>query len=251
MCLIVTMKDKDILIYVLCYDDASNALAEKLIESQPDCFKILRLGPSKYYESQVFKYLDENMEEWVGKEYVGTISYKFTQKTNTTITDLLNKIQAIKLYKPDVIALWGAVMMHSKTRIPMSFIESIGFQHGTFCILALMKLLGSNGYTEQQVMDKSIRPFFGNFWIATPEWMLKYIVFVNGCMNNIAKSPSLASIMNERSYYGGTLSKEYLKLMSGQEHYTLHPFVFERLPCFYFHLEKAKIAPVVRQLILI
>ncbi|RYE20050.1 MAG: hypothetical protein EOP45_11660 [Sphingobacteriaceae bacterium] len=49
-------------------------------------------------------------------------------------------------------------------------------------------------------------------------------------------------IMQSNSRYRGLMSKDQLISLTGNDYYTLHPFIMERLPCIYFYMRNCKIA---------
>lgn len=77
--------------------------------------------------------------------------------------------------------------------------------------------------------------------MAKPEWLCKYAEWAQSVMESIDARPDLDSRMFEDSKYCGRMSKDQLERVCGKQHYTFHPFMFERLPCIFFYINGVSI----------
>ena len=230
----------DVLVYIVCHDDASFEEATRLKETMYPFGVPLRFpNPSKLFENQVFVYMNENRDEWQDKAYVGVCPYSWLKKTSLKI-NLLEMITKDK-GRTDVFSMLSLLFIKRKFNTQMSFVEAVTHQHGPFMLSALLQILRAyGGYSDYQILDKSIEGFFLNHWVAKTSWMKRYVDFFAFALA-MAERPHMAAFLNEQSWYTGELLKkpDVLLYMSGKPYYTMHAFLFERLPAFFFHLEGA------------
>lgn len=236
----------NILVYVSCHDRETHEEAKALVDSSKykDCFKIVKFesqSKDQYlFENQIFNIMYEEKSSWKAKDFVGVITYKFTQKTQLSLDQL---IESIVQFGPqtDIISYFNIRFINMAAQLEVPFVEACCHQHGPYLHTIIARVLEAHGYNEDMYMDNSMKGFFCNFWVTTPKWMKQYIKFFQKSKQIIETSPILNKYIHNNSYYTGNLSKERLKALTGKEYYTLHAFVFERLPCFYFHVEKARL----------
>lgn len=228
----------DILVYVVCHSDASEAIAKE-ITNGVDFARIVRVGESVYFENQVFDYLHDHENEWKGKDFVGVVSYNFTNKTKKSLKDIYIEVEKNK--ENDVISLFNLLFFNNATRRQIAYYNTGSMQHTIHTYLVLRELFVRNGFQEQDVIDDKIKIWFCNFWLAKPEWMKRFISFYRRCIVLLENDATLKEYIFKDSYYVGSCTKETLVRITGKEHYTLHPFVFERLSGYFFSLSGAKI----------
>lgn len=227
-------------IYVICHDDDS----EKTAKRYKNCIPIRISNENKLFESQIFEILDtpEKRIEWEDCDWVGIItysihkrlSYDFINNHLPTILDQCNN-------KADIITLFNLHFMKPRVERPVPFFESVSFQMGSSCFLAIYLMLKNQGYTDEQIMDEKITGFFSNWWISKPQWMSKYISFFKKCKEFSENNPIVKKCLTADGYYAGNVPKDCLTKIFGRPIYEMTPFLFERLPCFFFGMEKAKI----------
>lgn len=243
-------------IYVACHNDKSEEIANKCAkEHSSDVMKYIVVrftDPSPYFESQMFIHLEKIRDEWKDEDYVGLVTYSFFEKMSGKI-DMVKEINTFRESDKDVLSLYNFKFVKMSTKQMVSFVETIGFQHGTFAWMIMYNILKTIGrYTDEQLFDKNIQSFMSNWWLAKPDWMMKYIMFCKKCMRFVESNKQVKEFMCEPSYYTGALqnvptkerdvlNEERLKGIFNRPYYTLQPFIFERLPCFFFHIEGAKI----------
>lgn len=235
----------DVIIYVVCHDDASKAQADDLVATHYPYGKVVRIPQTPYFESAIFDHMIKNTHEWIEKKWVGIITYNFNKKLKGP-TDILEAIRENE--SADIIPFFNLTFVRQKTNTVFNAIDAVGLQHGSYLILIIYKLLMRQGYREDQIIDKRTPSFFCNFWVAKNIWMQRYLRFFATCKKIIETDPLLSSYINEEAIYdNGNLTKERLMQICGKPYYTFHPFVFERLPCHFFHMNGAKFGKGGRQ----
>jgi hypothetical protein len=95
------------------------------------------------------------------------------------------------------------------------------------------------GFEQSEVERKDIPGFITNAWIASRDMFKKYTDFVCDAMYLMESVPDLrACLQNDAMYMTNDMTpkrKVLVKTAFGTENcYHLHPFVLERLPCFFF-----------------
>jgi hypothetical protein len=64
----------NIIIYIMCHDDASCSIAQHASTTYPTITKIALLPHTVFFETAIYReYLFYNFAEWKNKEYVGAI----------------------------------------------------------------------------------------------------------------------------------------------------------------------------------
>jgi hypothetical protein len=239
------MESISISLYIICHDDDSERAATALMQSHYPYARIVRIeAENKYFENQIFTYLRNNSDEWAHTDYCGIITYSILQKIGKPV----DIHEAIKTNPGgDIYTLYNLQFVKKKLNLPISFLEGVTIQHGPFFFQTLMTILKRHGFREADIMDKNVPGFFCNYWIAKSAWMMRYIQFFLNTKRMIEHDATLNTYIHEHSWYTGNLSKERLIQISGRPYYTMHPFLFERLPCFYFHLNRANIIPIGAQ----
>jgi glycosyltransferase involved in cell wall biosynthesis len=212
----------DILIYVIYFDDNTYRMVEKY--KNYNYIKLINNAPTKYFESSIFKYMLINKQEWVDKDYVGIVAYSPERKIGKKIEEIYDiLIKMIAKNNCDLITFFDAQIsldksFHGKLKEIYDYTLSI---LGLTCPI-----------------DYSLIPlFYSNYWMTTPDWMLKYIDFV---LNYIAQLENkndlfLQELVNsDAGYHAGQLTSDQLLKMTEFPYYTNHSFVVERLPCIFF-----------------
>jgi hypothetical protein len=220
-----------VLVYVMYHDDESLKIAEGLKEKY-EWTKLQKLGRSKYFENQIFLIMDEHYEEWKNKKYVGQISYKIVNKQLNAKFDISNIIKESNT--ADVVAFFK--------RSKLDLLTQAALYHKHFEQI-WVNLLTKLGYTTSEIYQKY--PIFPcNCWMAKPDWMKKYIAFVKQAMYLLDNDTELKALCSQNSNYLGSLPAETLIDIFGKPYYTYEPFIMERLPCFFFSIQGAKIYDV-------
>ena len=218
--------------YVLCYDDASEEAASRGF-ARYDWATVTRLpddpGLQRYMEGAAYlKTLHDNRAEWQDADLVGVLSYKAPSKIDV---DVLRKV-CEDTRGADVVALLPSIenMLAQAARGHPRFME------------VWVPLLLSLGYEASDAVSNEIPAFYCNYWLATPTWMTKFLAFYGTVRHALDTLPGIQDALWSDAGYANT--PERCMHVYGQPYIPHHPFVCERLACFYFWKEKATVALV-------
>ena len=252
-------KGQLLLLYIVCHDDKSQATANDLVKNIYPYAKVVRVpNNSPYFESEVFLELakPDYKNDWNSGhyKYVGVITYSFVKKMgNIKILEELQKLieKEGEGSHNDIDVASILNLDFGKTRVnrPVSFVESISMQHGPFLWLAISRVLKTlvpscRRLSEKELLNKNIKGFFSNWFVAKPTWMDRYVKFYANARKLCETNAEIAECVREDSYYIGqnTMTNEQLVHIFGRPQYGLEPFLFERLPPLFFGFEGAKVA---------
>ena len=188
------------------------------------------MGVSKYFESGFFNTLFQAKTAWIDHEYVGLVSYRIIIKQNLRTFPLEKIIKSGE--NADVITFYKVE--------PFDMLSQSISCHPKFEKLwsaLLLKL----GFTKKQALSRRIPLFQSNCWMAKPSWMLRYIDLAMRAMKIMETDPVIHQLVYSNSHYEGKMSRVELMKMHGKPFYTYHPFIMERLPCFFFWVHGAKV----------
>lgn len=217
------------IIYVIYYDDLSKIEAER-VYGKCSWARLVFNQTTKYLESGFIVDILPTLEhEWGDKDYVGTISWKAHTKTNISIEHL-----DIAL-KNDIDLIY---LMYNDSNFEGMFNE-IDIYHPFFT--RIWKLIFNN-YPDP--FPKNIVPFYCNYWIAKPHIMKKYIDFANYIRNKIENDPEINSLIQKNAMW--TQPPHIYKMITGKKFYMYHPFIMERLACFFAYIKNLKISHIKR-----
>jgi len=225
-------------IYIICHNDETEHAARQIPFGTP----IRISGSNKLFESQVFELIDKRQEEWINAPWVGIVTHSFKRKIgDIDIPGLLGKYEGTDI---DVVSLFNLDFVKPRVNRPVPFFESVAFQMGASCWTAIITMLRILSYRDEEIMNPKIQGFFSNYWIARPIWMRRYIDFFKKCKKITDTHPTVKECMKADGYYGGQNPASPAKLTEifGRPIYEMTPFLFERLPCFFFGMEGAKLA---------
>lgn len=230
-------------LYIVCHDFKSEDVALQLKkdwnENNGLDISIIKPHNTQYLESDIYIILDDCKHEWVNFDYIGIVSYSILLKLESFMKQKVNFnwqqiLKEIEKHKFDIIGLFG--LQYVKNNYPISMLEGACFQHGLNFHRSWYILLNNIGYNDDQIYDKNVLPFLCNWWISKPNLMLDYIQFYKTCRDKIEKNSLLKDLIESNSFYtSGNLSANDIQYIFKKPFYTLTPFIFERLPCFYFH----------------
>lgn len=220
--------ENDILIYILYHNQESYVMASRFLKFK--WAKLRKIYSTKYFESIVFLYLDKNRDEWINKKFVGFLTYNSYKKT------ILFDIE----YLVNEYSNYDVISFNNYYTSPLLIqAESV---HPSFINIWEQLLLLLN-YDLNDILSLKIPLFFNNYWMAKPKWLSKYIEFYINILYIMENNNNIKYLLYKNSNYTGKLL-EYptvLIKMCGRPYYTFHPFIIERLPCFFFWVNKAKI----------
>jgi hypothetical protein len=189
--------------------------------------RIIQMPTTIYMENWMyFEYLDAHRDTWQSYDYVGTLSWKAPKKM---IVPDMTKLQVIATdTNPDVIAL----LSYPKK----SLLEQASEANFECVWIEWLKQLG---YDETASKNSNIPLFLCNYWMAKPEYMSKYIAFAKTARYILDTYQPIREKLWSDSKFPFTITADRCRHIFGRPYYPLHCFLMERLPCIFFHYEKA------------
>lgn len=218
-------------IYVLGYNDVTMQQArQNFANTMGEYYEPIHIHTTKYLENIMYKHvLTDRERDWECMSYVGTLAYSAPSKI--TLPDLHARSIAIQQTNPDVIVLFS-----SRDRL----VDQAQRHHPLFTEL-WCKILGRLGYSRGDALNPGVPTYFSNFWLAKPRWMREYMDFYKRAEQVMDSVGELQDMLYANSRYGGKMTKERCMEVFGRPYYPYHPFICERLPCFFFWKHGAKL----------
>jgi hypothetical protein len=217
-----------LLIYVLCYNQHSYNVASNEYGNK-EGYKIVYINSTNLLENIMYdSWLLDHQDEWKEYDYVGTISWKASQKCHMPDLNTLKK--NLQIYNPDIVPFF----CFEANLVEMSRC------HPNFEYL-WVKTLSQLGFSDEDALNPDILPFMSNYWITKPVLMYEYIEFFKKTKQVLDNYKEIQEKLWEDSkYYHHTLSVEKCLELFNKPYYTHHPFIYERIPCFFFWYKKCK-----------
>lgn len=197
----------------------------KKMFAEISCARIISIPQTHLFESVMYKtVLRELYHEWKNADFVGTVAYSYPNKIGM---DRLRHILAI----------------HDITNY-----EFVGL--GWMCEIPFWNNPNTKKifYECARTLNKPLPALYQsfcacNYWMARPAIMLAYIEFFNKEWLPVVESHPL--INTNATYHDGKLGIKTLKMLTGYDYYTQHPFVHERLVSNYMHWQNVKQLPII------
>lgn len=216
--------------YVVCHDDPSETVARELQASFPGVVRgVVRVAPSPLFESAAFPRLAELEPEWQDSRFVGLLPYSIRNKAAVALEKLEAAIEACCRQEGDVL---GLVLYRCTGDLVHQAVQWHGADFLRAWHALIENTLGANAAAF--ACTANVPKFFANAWIARADAMRDYLPFVVRCGRELTTCPELAALVDVDARYRGALDAGRLRDIFGRSHYCLHPFIMERLPCFYF-----------------
>lgn len=224
------------IIYVLCPNAAAVEKARE-VYSDKKWARIVWIPSTFYLESVMyFHVLESRMPEWKNADYVGCIGWSAYDKLasldlDDVITHSQNADVVAFMYRGDPLIATADTWHPNFSKIWVPVLESMG-------------------YKKDDIVSTEIPSYYCNFWAARPSHMAAYIAFFKKFKIQLENLPEIQGHLWSDSTYTdrGTdiakLDDEKCMTIWGVPFYTYHPFICERLPCFFFWSIQAKLAGV-------
>lgn len=225
-----------ILIYLLCFDDDSQAFIEKNIPPsfRKIQYKIIRL-PEKnlFLEFYMYvHYLPTHREEWQNMDYVGTLSWKAFRKCPINIQ--MTKIKLAKFSKTDLFSFYNVklnlFMVSEKSHPRFKETWNVLFQRLGFS-------------EEKDIFPSNCPSFFCNYWLAKPTVMEEFLLLAEQIRKVVENQndTKLQTLLYLNSGYKGQQTPDKLMENFGKPYYIMLPFVLERVICWFSCRHKLKL----------
>jgi hypothetical protein len=230
-----TIDMSDVLIYVLCGDHDTQKAAEAEYGHLPWA-RVVRLpcrgAEARYLEGRAYlDTLPARRSEWQTKTYVGTVSWRASQKMRVpaavAIPEAMHKARG---EGADVVAL--LVLPES------GLMQAVG-SHPLFSIV-WTPVLQALGYPACMA-SADFPSIVGNYWAATPAWMERYCELYGRATRALdaLSGQAAVALWSDARYLPETISVERRLQIWGKPYIPYHPFICERLPGFFFHHSRA------------
>jgi hypothetical protein len=219
------------IVYVLSHDDASEATAKIWCECR-SWARPLRIPESTvYFESTVYRsVLPKIIHEWRHYDYIGLVTYRSIKML--PIEKLQSHIFLAKHGDYDVVPLMNHGFPLMKQAIEG---HNEGFKECWDALLTAM------GYTQSQIRAADgVEVFLRNSFIIKPKWMRRLIEFMRMAMEITNTNANVSTLMQRDAKYKAGVAR-VAKRIFRTNYYMWHPFVFERLPVFFFHAHNASV----------
>ena len=223
-----------ILVYVLC-DRSSRIEDATKVFGQYAWARIITIPTTFWLENVMYlTLLNARRDEWKDVDYVGCISWKASEKIVTTdVLAVVKEVCAATGTKPpDVIPLGCA---------PYPLIQQATAHHPLFERI-WTPVIEALGYHPDY---STLVAFYYNYWLATPQWMDRYIAEFHRFVITLESMPSIQPLLWSDAAYDGRQSDEVCMTIYGVPYYPYHTFLCERFPCVYFHEMGAHISGVL------
>jgi hypothetical protein len=171
------------------------------------------------------EWFEENYDLWKDYDYVGTLSWRFNQKI--PIPDVNKVLRECIIKNIDIYSFYKIRELYSINRNINHWVPK-NLRHIWISILKKM------GYRQDQYLSNQAKQFYCNYWICKRELMMDYCKFCQKVRGTLESSRELDEYINSDYGYNGKLPKERCMEIFGKPYYTMHPFLFESMPCFYF-----------------
>ncbi len=229
-------------LYIIVHDEKSQGIAESWSQCAP-WVEILRIDSTVFFESIAYKnnfpFIATREKSWQNLDYVGIATYKTLKVTSMEKLKAYLELASAKSY--DVVPLMGTGE-HLDQQAVMG--------HGAGFMERWEKLLLSMNYSSDDILKYSkIEVFLRNTYIIKPQWLIMLSRFMSNAIDTYQKDKVLQALFKQNAHYRESKLPVARKIFN-QEYYEWHPFIFERLPCFFFHYYNASIFTSQRQVIL-
>lgn len=175
--------------------------------------------------------LPAKREEWLGKDYVGTITWRAKQKMY--LPDFEAEIVRAKAQNADVIVFMKPSCPQQQDLLGWA---QKCYPHFAYLWCILCKQLG---YKSAEYKNKTIPVFYDNYWMTTPTLMDKYIAHI------LKAKEILETFDTDDGEFKKRLNSDtghlYKTPHVGLPTATYHSFLLERLSCLFFWAQGAKI----------
>lgn len=232
-------KDMRYIIYILANSEETFAEAMAMYASK-QWAKVIFIPTTFYLESIMYLHvLPQRRSEWEHADLVGCIAWSAHTK-QPLIKDAPALCTEAMRSGADVISFLyrGDPLIQTAEHWHPGFTE---VWHET---------LKTFGWLDEVILHPNIPSFYANYWACTPSLMSGYCQFALKAAHRIQGSDRLTDLIWRDASYSKR-GKDIAKLAErecmriwGVPFYTFHPFLFERLPCFWLWLHSRKISGI-------
>ena len=218
-------------LFLISHDTKSEAFTQQWCRCKKWC-RPIRIKTTVFFESIIYSYFHHYFQmttEWNDLQYIGIATYKSIRKGSRA---KLNRGAEVAVKFPmdfDVIPLINSgknLMAQAIDGHSMSF-KVVWYQFLSF--------LGFNSTVVSSA--DNVQVFYRNTFFVRPKVLVSLSEFMVEAMEATVHNAEIKMLLsNDSKYPMGTFgSLEVARRVFNQSYYEYHPFIFERLPVFYFH----------------
>jgi len=216
---------RTVVILLLYFDDSSHAyIQQHYSHFIGDWLYPIFIPTTKYLENYVYlEWIPQHKEELSDATFIGTLSWKFDSKIGIPPVVAFRKLCQFTEATFDV---WAFFRVHQ----PMLIQAQRNHPHFPSLWTAMLTRMG---FSAEQAQNHHI-PFFAcNYWMCKRDVMWAYCDFVKKAVHVLDTSHDLHATLHRDARH--TKPRPNFKQATGLSAFPYHPFLLERLPCFYFH----------------
>jgi hypothetical protein len=142
--------------------------------------------------------------------------------------------QTISSYLKSLRVNVGVIRKLSNAGVNLT--QAVAFHGQTFQTLWDW-LTSELGYPVGSYNYKQVQVFYHNAWVAKRSFVAEFLDFMKPAFTLCDNAPETFKIaLFSNSHYNGALNTKKCREKFGTPHYPFHPFIFERLICFFTFL---------------
>lgn len=206
-------------LYQICFDQRTRSQCEEKFNIYENTVA------TNILENKVIVEISKNQKDFEGFDFVGTVSYAWTPKTNLNESKL--KVGILERMSADVVNLYRP--MNGRIFDLLSAHPSLNALFQKICPLVGIDF----------ELTKRVTPFsYCNFWLAKPQYFVQWAQMIEKIIQIESENEEIRALFNANSNYRGNIkNKQRLREVFGHEYYTHHTFFFERfVNLFWQHL---------------
>ena len=192
-----------------------------------------------YFESYAFANIfPKDFSAWDNYVYVGTISWKFSEKVGMKPNIIPKIMSSINSLEVDVIGF-----LYSRFNGSLVSITNVHHPKFSQIWILLMESFGDR-FTTEQVKECCLEIFFANYWIGKVKLVKQLSIFHKEVQDRMDFLPSIQQDLWSDAKYiscGSNMKQTPLQDIFNRSYYTYHPFILERISPFYFAALNASI----------
>ena len=216
-------------LYLISHDTKTEAFTNEWCSCKQWC-RPIRIKTTVFFESIIYSYFYHYFlmtAEWKDLQYIGIATYKSIRKGSRA--KLKRAADVALSMQFDVIPLInsGKLMMAQAIDGHSSSFKDVWYKSLTF--------LGFNDTSI--VRADSVQVFYRNTFFVRPVVLVALSDFMVRAMDAVTNNTEIRTLLaNDSKYPMGTFGDiEVARRVFNRPYYEYHPFIFERLPVFFFH----------------
>lgn len=235
-----------VMLYIISHDNQTEAQVTNYLSKCPIETNLSRkwvnsfqIPSTPFFESIVYQEIfPKRQNEWENKDYVITATYKTLttslhynqyQQSLSTVMEMLD------------VAYEGNYDIVPFLRSGSGMMSFCKYWHGNDYAHAWYALLQAMGYDLNTIKKyDEYKPFYRNIYLIKPKILNELMFFMQKAMKIAQENKEVKNLLAKDSKYKEGKEEVALRIF-GTKYYQLHPFIFERLPSFFIHVNNYKL----------